>query len=317
MKRVLVTGASGFVGTALCAALKRRGYLVRSALRTARAPIDGCEEIVVGNIDSATDWSSALDRVDFVFHIAARAHNVGDSAENAALYTQTNAQGTLRLATSAAAARVHRLIYLSSAKVNGEENDGRPFTAADTPHPQDDYSRSKWLGEMHVQEVARSSGMEAVIIRPPLVYGPGVRANFLQLMRWVERGWPLPFEGIRNARSFVSIWNLTDLLVHTVEHPDAAGRTWMVSDGHDLSTSELIRHIGRALRRPVKLVRVPPWLLQAAAAAIGRADQMSRLTGSLTVDIVSTCRSLDWMPPLDVEQSLERTAAWYLMKDKP
>jgi nucleoside-diphosphate-sugar epimerase len=316
MNRVLVTGASGFVGTALCKALEQRGYSVRSAFRTARAPFDSCKSVVVGNIDGATNWGAALNGIDLVFHIAARAHHVGDSAQNAALYTQTNAEGTSRLAAAAAAANVRRLVYLSSVKVNGEVTFHEPFTAADVPHPQDDYSRSKWVGEMRLQEIARSSGMEAVIVRPPLVYGPGVRANFLQLMRWVERGWPLPFGAIRNVRSFVSIWNLTDLLVRAAEHPNAAGATWMVSDGHDLSTPDLIRHIGVALRQPARLVAVPPWLLQSAAAATRRGDQMARLTGSLVVDIAATRRSLDWTPPLDVEQSLERTAAWYRVKDK-
>ena len=314
MTRVLVTGANGFVGTALCATLSSRGYQVRSALRAARPGVALYEDVVVGDIGENTDWSAALEGVDLVVHVAARAHRVNDTPRSGALYTRTNATGTLCLATAAVAARVRRFVYVSSVKVNGEETYGKPFTAADTPRPQDDYSRSKWRGETYIQEACRSSGMEGVIVRPPLVYGPGVRANFLQLMRWVERGWPLPFGAIRNARSFVSIWNLTDLLVRTLEHPSAAGRTWMVSDGCDLSTPDLIRAIGRAMRIPVRLPAVPTRVLRAVARAFGRGGQLTRLTGSLALDISATCQSLDWKPPCTLEQSLERTAAWYLAK---
>ena len=317
MSRILVTGASGFVGRALCELLTRRGYLVRAALHSDGSAFEVAERVTVGDIGWATDWSAALDNVDCVFHIAARAHILRDSDSNADLYIQTNAIGTRRFAEACVRAEVRRFVYLSSVKVNGEQTSGNAFTPFDEPQPRDPYAVSKWLGEQHLEEVARQSPMQTAIVRSPLVYGPGVRANFLQLLQWVDRGWPLPFGAIRNVRSLVSIWNLTDLLVHVLDHPGAAGRTWMVSDGMDLSTPDLIRGIGHAMGRPVRLLTIPARWLRIAGMLTGRTAEISRLLGSLVVDISSTRQLLAWAPPVTVQESLARTVSWYLTLGAP
>jgi len=313
MQRVLVTGASGFVGRSLCAALLESGYLVRTALRdaTSMSP-PGTHPVIVGNVAGDTNWQIALEGADYIIHLAARVHVLGSNAgDDNNLYLETNSRGTDALARAAARAGVRRFIFLSSVKVNGEQTQGRRFTAIDEPAPQDAYGRSKWLGEQAVLAVARSSQMGAVVVRPPLVYGPGVRANFLTLLRWVDRGWPLPFGAIENARSLVSIWNLTDLLVRALQHPEAVGRTWMVSDDLDLSTPDLIRMIGRAMERRVALIPVPAAVLRAAGMLTGRMTAVEKLTSSLVVDITQTRGLLDWNPPFSVEESIARTVRSY------
>lgn len=310
--RVLVTGVTGFVGRILAETLAERGYMVRGAVRADRdVPPAVSEKVIVGDIGSRTDWSAALRQVDAVIHTAARAHIVGDSPSNAALYMETNAEGTKRLARAARDAGVRRFVYLSSVKVNGEETAERAYGANDEPHPRDMYGESKWAGEQHLKELCASSQMECVIVRSPLVYGPGVKANFLRLMRWVDRGVPLPLATVANRRSLVSLWNLTDFLVHTLQHPAAPG-TWMVSDGEDVSTPDLIRAIAAAMRRPARLLPVPVSLLQFGGLLLGRRSDVARLCGSLTVDISATRAQLGWAPPLDARESIRRTVEWYL-----
>jgi nucleoside-diphosphate-sugar epimerase len=312
VSRVLLTGANGFVGSFLCDALSSAGHSVRAALRADHPLADGVEKAIVGEIGSGTRWREALVGVDWIVHLAARAHVMHAGAENAALYDEVNARGTLALATAAAAAGVQRLVYVSSIKVNGEETAGRRlFTAADEPSPRDAYGRSKWMGEQHLREVAARTSMEAVVVRPPLVYGPGVRANFLRLMQWVDREWPLPLGAVHNRRSLVSVWNLCGLLVESLQHPAAAGRTWMVSDGEDLSTPDLIRRIGRNMSRRVRLLPVPITLLSSCARLLGRQSEVARLTGSLEVEVGSTRRELGWSPAVTVDEGLARTVAWY------
>src|SRR6266513_1063852 len=317
MTRVLVTGATGFVGSILCDVLAQAGYIVRAALRSDRS-VSGCvaEKVVTGDIAAAADLATALDGVDAIIHAAARTHVLHDSPANAELYMQINAHGTMRLAEAAAQAEVRRFVYLSSIKVNGEEN-SRAYTPDDEPCPRDAYGLSKCLAERFLQEVAARTGMEAAIVRPPLVYGPGVEANFLRLMRWVDSGWPLPLGSICNRRCLVSVWNLCDLLVRVLTHPAASGRVWMVSDGDDLSTVELIRRLGTAMGRRVHLLPVPVGALRAAAAVTGRAAEIARLCGSLFVDITQTRRALDWAPPLPVAEGLARTVGWYSLLGKP
>jgi nucleoside-diphosphate-sugar epimerase len=312
MKRVLVTGCSGFVGRAFCEYLQQSGYRVRGAVRS-RADVPGglAETALVGDIGRDTDWSAALEGVDLVVHLAARAH-VSKVPAGADIYMECNARGTERLARAAVAARIRRFVYLSSIKVNGEETLDRPFTPSDTPNPQDAYGTSKWLGEQAIKAASVESGMETVVVRSPLVYGPGVRANFEQMMRWVHRGWPLPLAGVRNARSLVSIWNLSDLLKRALEHPAATGGTFMVSDGVDLSTPELLRLIGCAVGRPARLVPVPVPLLSLVGALLGAGPQIGKLCGSLRVDISATRRELEWTPPVPVEAAMARTAASFL-----
>jgi nucleoside-diphosphate-sugar epimerase len=246
-----------------------------------------------------------------VIHAAARSHVLHPARGSANLYFETNERGTQRLVNAAGRQQVTRFVFLSSIKANGEETTTRAYTASDEPHPQDDYGLSKWHAEQHVVAAARDAGMQAVIVRPPLVYGPGVRANFLRLLRWVDHGWPLPFGAVRNARSLVNVWNLCDFLLLVLKHPSAPGRTWLVSDGEDLSTPDLIRRIGTAMGRRVQLPSVPLGLLQLSAGLVGRRGELARLCGSLAVDITQTRAQLGWSPCVPVDEALARTVAWY------
>lgn len=308
MKRVLVTGSSGFVGRELCRALDHAGYRVRAALRTdAALPAGAAEKVVVGSIGPSTDWSAALRETDVVVHCAAVAHILRPRASTDP-YVEVNALGTERLVEQAAAQRGRRFVYLSSIKVNGEENGARAYLPSDVPRPRDAYGRSKLLGE----QATLKAGIDAVVIRSPMVYGPGVRANFLRLLRWVDAGRPLPLGAIDNRRSLVSLWNLCSLLVHAVEHPHAVGGTWLVSDGEDLSTPELVRRLATAMQRRAHLFAVPTSWLRLAGTLVGKRAEIDRLCGSLTVDITGTRAGLGWSPPLRVDAGLERTVQWYL-----
>jgi nucleoside-diphosphate-sugar epimerase len=312
MPRVLITGATGLVGRALCPLLAEAGYVLRAALRgDAELPLCIAERVIVGEICQTTEWGSALVDVDMIVHAAARAHVPDDPPENQGLYEAVNAHGTRQLAQAAASAGVRWFVYLSSIKVHGDATGQRPYEATDLPNPVDDYANAKLQGERYVQQAAAASSMEAVVVRPPLVYGPGVRANFLRLMHWVDREFPLPFGAICNRRSLVSVWNLNELIVSLLTHPDAAGRTWLVSDGEDLSTPELVRRIARALGRRAHLPRVPPRLLRACGHLARRDAELSRLTGSLVVDASPARRLLEWRPVVSVDEGLTRTAAWY------
>lgn len=313
MIRVLVTGATGFVGRALCTALADKGYLVRAVIRPGRStPAAAAESVVVDEIGPDTDFALALDGVDIVFHLAAIAHILNPTPANLARYCTVNALGAKRLVEAAAKAGVKRFVFLSSVKVNGEATDAHPFNEADIPNPSDEYGKSKLLGEECVIAIGQRGRMETLVVRAPLVYGPGVRANFLRLIWLAGCGWPLPLGSVSNARSLVSIWNLTDLLALVAVHPSAAGRVWMVSDGEDLSTPALLTTMGSALNRKVTLIPFPLPVLRAVANALGKGGEFSKLCGSLVVDISSTRRLLGWSPPLTVKESIQRTAAWYL-----
>jgi UDP-N-acetyl-alpha-D-quinovosamine dehydrogenase len=308
--RVLLTGATGFVGRALCECLAAAGYRVRAALRTAGTlPPGAAESVVTGSLGSANDWSSALEGVELVVHAAALTHVMRATAATRLQYAEVNAAGTGRLAQAAAAAGVRRFVFLSSIKVNGEES-SRAYRADDPADPRDQYAHSKLDGENLLRRSAAASGMDAVIVRPPLVYGPGVRANFLRLMRWVDRGRPLPFGAIHNQRSLVNVWNLSDLIAALLAHQSRVEGVYLVSDGEDLSTPELMRRLGQALRRNVRLLPFPVGVLRIGAALAGRRAEMGRLCGTLTVDIAAT-RALPWSPPVSIQEALARTAAWY------
>jgi nucleoside-diphosphate-sugar epimerase len=310
MSRVLVTGANGFVGRQLCSALAAAGYVVRAALRNNRpTPTGAAEQVTIDDLGSRTDWSKALEGVELVVHLAALAH-AADSAADPAVYEEINANGTARLAAAAAAHGVRRLVYLSSVKVNGEERDD-PYHADDPPQPQGPYGVSKWHGERHLWQALSGTATQGAVVRSPLVYGPGVRANFQRLLGWIEGGRPLPFAALHNRRSLVSGWTLCDLLLRVLTHPAAVGRTWMVSDGEDLSTPELVMRIARAMGRQPRLLRVPPRLLLALGGLLGRGAEVRRLCKSLTVDITPTRQQLDWTPPVPMDEALERTVAWY------
>ncbi|MEP7244886.1 MAG: NAD-dependent epimerase/dehydratase family protein [Gammaproteobacteria bacterium] len=313
MTRVLVSGATGFVGTVLCETLVRSGYIVRAAVRT-EGPASAfiAEQCQIGDIGETTDWSGALVDVDYVVHLAARVHMLRDVAANSRLYHETNVLGTQQLVRSAVKAGVRRFVHLSSVKVNGEQTTMRPYAASDEPHPADAYGVSKCLSEAAVREASAGTSLEAAIVRPPLVYGPGVRANFLRLMKWVAEEWPLPLGRVENQRSLVSVWNLCALLEELLRNPNAPGQAWMVSDGEDVSTPELIRRLATAMGRRARLLPVPVVALRLAGLLTGRTAEVSRLCGSLVVDSATTCERLGWLPPTSMDEALARTARWYL-----
>ncbi|MDP1998765.1 MAG: SDR family oxidoreductase [Rhodoferax sp.] len=311
--RVLVTGASGFVGRATARYLQDQpGMTVVGAVRHVSTSSDPLAPVAhVGDLGAQTDWSAALTGVDAVVHAAARVHVMQEAAADPlAEFRRVNVQGTLSLAHQAAQAGVRRLVFLSSVKVNGESTQvGCAFTETDTPNPQDAYGLSKREAEAGLRDIALQTGMEVAIIRPPLVYGPGVKANFAALMRAVQRGWPLPLGSIHNQRSLVGLDNLVDLIAICLVHPRAANQTFLVSDGHDLSTTELVQGLARAAGVSARLLPVPVWVLQAGAALLGRGDAVQRLCSNLQVDIGQARTLLDWRPPVSVETGFRRAFA--------
>ncbi len=309
--RLLITGAAGFVGRAACQVAVSHGLAVKGALRQGGEIPNGVEPFVVGEINDATNWSSALHDVNTVVHLAARVHIRHDAAADPLIAFRTvNVKGTNNLARQAASAGVRRFVFVSSAKVNGEgTRPGRAFTEADAPDPRDAYGLSKLEAELGLNEIAMETGMEIVIIRPPVVYGPGVKANFAALMRAVQRGWPLPLGAVHNQRSLVALDNLVDFIVTCLSHPQAANQTFLVSDGHDLSTTELARGLARAAGMRARLVPVPVWALRAGAALLGKGDAVQRLCGNLQVDISKARNMLGWVPPISMDEGLCRAVA--------
>jgi len=306
---VLITGANGFVGRHLQQTLADLGIAYRAAVRRQTSPVDP-REFVVSDVGPGTDWNAALEGVNAVVHLAARAHIVKETARDPLVeFMRVNAEGTLRLAHAAVAAGVRRIIYLSSIGVLGNESGDSPFTNASPPNPHNAYAESKLAGEVAVRTV--SSQIEVVVVRVPLVYGTGVRANFYRLLRSVDEGLPLPLGAIHNRRSLVSVWNLCDLLSTTLRHPAAPGRNWLVSDGEDLSTPELIRRLARHMQRKARLLPVPISVLNALGRLTGRQGQITQLCGSLALDITETQNELGWRPPVPVDEGLRRTVSWY------
>lgn len=308
--RILVTGSSGFIGTALMSALAANTRLhVRVAARRAGLVLPaGIELARIEAIGPDTRWNEALAGIEVVIHLAARAHVLDEALPDAlAEYRRVNTAGTLALARQAAATGVRRFIFLSTVKVNGESTlPGHPFTVADTPAPVDPYAISKREAEDGLRAIAAGTGMEAVIIRPPLVYGPGVKGNFARLIAAIGQGRWLPLGAIDNRRSLVSVDNLVDLLLKCINHTAAADQTLLVSDGEDLSTPALIRCLSTAMGRPAHLLPMPVTLLKAGAVLTGRRAMMTRLIDSLQVDISATRRLLDWMPPLSIDEGMRR-----------
>ncbi len=305
--RVLVTGATGFVGRAVVERLVRDGSPVTASVRRKSSTRTGVREVQVADLGPATDWTAALEECDVVVHCAARVHVMNETATDPlAAHRNANVEGTLSLAKQAAAAGVRRFIFISSIKVNGEGTAlGKPYRASDRPAPVDPYGISKFEAEQALQALSATSAIELVIIRPPLVYGPGVKANFLSMVRWVARGLPLPFgEANGNRRSYVALVNLVDLIVTCLKHPDAVGQVFLVSDGEDLSTGELLRRTARALGVSSRLLPVPLSVLAFSARAIGRRDLWQRLGGTLQVDSGPTRERLSWNPPITVDAGL-------------
>jgi len=344
--RILVTGANGFVGSALVAALQQNAHSVRRALRNGREEVS--DAVTVGDINSHTDWSGALRDIDVVIHLAARVHVMHESAADPlAAFREVNVAGTETLARQAAEVGVKRLVYVSSIKVNGEgfpplqgafrqsrnrsqgvahaprnplfapqplsrgERGERLYRETDSPAPQDPYGISKWEAEQALHRVAAETGLEVVIVRPPLVYGAGVKGNFAQMLKALARGMPLPFASVHNRRSLLHVGNLADALLACATHPAAAGQTYLVSDGEDISTSDLLHRLGAAMGRPARLFSCPTALLQLAGKLSGRSAQIERLLGSLQIDSGKIRRELGWKPPFTLEQGLQATADWY------
>lgn len=314
--RTLLTGPSGFVGSALIRhLLAEPSRTVVAAFRHEPGAHDARVRIVTtGDLSAISLWERALDGVDSVVHLAARVHVMRDAASDPlAEFRRINVEATLQLARQSAAAGVRRFVYVSSIKVNGEATaPGRPFRADDTPQPVDPYGISKHEAEQALRELSTATGMELVVVRPPLVYGPGVRANFRSMMSWLRRGIPLPLGAIDNRRSLVALDNLCDLIVTCLQHPAAANQTFLAGDGEDVSTAELLRRLGHAMGHPARLLPVPASLLQAGFSLLGKGDVARRLCGSLQVDIGPTCALLGWRPPIGLDEGLRRAAAAFL-----
>jgi nucleoside-diphosphate-sugar epimerase len=304
--KVLITGGTGFVGQLLARTIQAQGHDV---VRTARQAQP--DSVLVSSLDGSTSWHEALQGCDSVVHLAARVHVMNDkSADPLREFRRVNVEGTAHLARQAAAAGVRRLVFLSSVKVNGEATQERcPFTADDAPAPEDPYGVSKHEAEQALRQIAVDRGMEVVIIRPPLVYGPGVKANFESMMRWLARGVPLPLAAVtENRRSLVALDNLVDLIVTCLNHPAAANQTFLVSDGEDLSTAQLLKRMGAAMGQPARLFYLPPTLLKLGASMLRSPGIYQRLCGSLQVDIAKTRQLLGWTPPVSVDEGLRRAS---------
>ncbi|UZE95111.1 UDP-glucose 4-epimerase family protein [Alkalimarinus alittae] len=307
----LLTGYTGFLGSQL------REELPKHTVLLGRAPIKGAEHYHASFVEGE-DYSAALNGVECVIHCAARVHVMDDSATDPlSIFRAVNTEGTLNLAEQAAKVGVKRFIFISSIKVNGEQTlAGNPFKPDDENVPDDPYALSKYEAEIGLRELSQKTGMEVVIIRPPLVYGPGVKGNFTSMMRWLENGVPLPLGAINNLRSLVSLDNLVDLIKVCIEHPQAANETFLVSDDNDLSTTQLLSKLVGGLGAPKRLFPVPTPMLNTCAYLLGKKDIAQRLLSSLQVDISKTKSLLKWSPPHTVNESLNKTARYFLNHKK-
>ena len=316
---ILITGASGFVGQALCRALIERGYAVRGAVRSERSTLpSGVEKIAVGEIHGDTDWSAALQGIDCAIHLAARVHVMHEkSSDPLSEFRKVNVEGTKRLAAAAAAAGVRRLVYVSSIKVNGEETRGRPFSETDEPHPQDPYGISKREAEEALQKISVETALEVVIVRPPLVYGPGVGGNFARMLGWIKRGIPLPLGSVKNRRSMVYVENLADALILCAIRPEAANETFLVSDTEAVSTPELIRKLSEKMGIESAILAFPLPLLRLLGRLAGKSAEFERLAGSLEIDSGKIREKLGWQPPFAQDEGLAETARWFNSEHKP
>ena len=316
---ILVTGATGFVGSAVVDRLTVYSeFTPRAAVRRENYRLSSTGDVIqVGDLAPDTDWDAALRGIDVVVHAAARVHIMDDVlADPLTEFRKINVEGTLSLARQAAAVGVKRFIFISSIKVNGEGTlFGKPYRDDDPPAPVDPYGISKMKAEQGLQQLAMDTGIEMVIVRPPLVYGPGVKANFQTMMRWLDKGIPLPLGSIHNKRSLVALDNLVDLIVTCIDHPAAANQTFLAGDGEDLSTTELLQRMAKALGKPARLIPVTVKVLELGATFLGKRAIAQRLCGSLQVDISKAQEVLGWTPPISVDEGLRRAAAGFANQD--
>ena len=317
IKSVLVTGANGFVGTALVPKLVGCGFEVRRLVRDKNYKDNlKIKSFCIDDLDDVVDLTEPLKDVDVVIHLAARVHVMTDKhIDPLAEYRRVNVESTLNLARQAATLGVKRFVFVSSIKVNGElTRKDMLFKADDNPNPQDPYGVSKLEAEAGLMRLAKETGMEVVIIRPPLVYGPGVKANFLSMIKVLDRGIPLPFGNVNNKRSLVFVDNLVDLLATVIDHPKAAGQVFLVSDDYDVSTTTLLKSMSSALGKKAKLIPVPLFILKAIFYLFTKRGLSQRLLGSLGLDISKTKELLNWNPPVSFEEGISRTAKSFLNK---
>ena len=315
--QILVTGANGFIGHTLCSEALARGMKVRVVTRTHFNLSSQIESITKVEINDQTNWQDALTNCDIIVHLAARVHVMNDQSENPLqAFLNVNLHGTINLARQAAVAGVKRFVYVSSIKVNGEYTDGKGFTEEDEPKPQDPYAISKWQAEQALLQLAKDTGMEVVIIRPPLVYGADVKGNFMQMIRVIASGMPLPLASVQNQRDLVYVNNLVDALIACATHPNAAGQTYLVSDGEDVSTLDLIRNLSKALGKRCFIFSFPVLIMKFLANLLGKSTAIDRLTQSLRVDGSKIRNELGWTPPYTTQQGLQATADWYLQSKK-
>lgn len=312
--KVLVTGANGFVGVPVCRRLLAEGWTPIAAMRRPHPMPDGVETRIVEALGPTTPWAKALQGVDAVVHLAGRAHVMRETVTDPeAAFHAVNTAGTLHLAHQAKEQGVRRFVFMSSIKVNGDITHGTPFTFEDTPAPQDAYGRSKWEAEQGLARLAHGGGghFHVTVFRPPLVYGPQVRGNFLSLLRAAAAGWPLPLGAINNRRSLIFVDNLADAVVTSLREQAAQFETFLPSDGEDVSTPDLIRRVGTLMGRPARLVPIPPGWLILAAKVLGKGAAMHRLTGSLQVRGMAFRERFGWVPPATFDQGLAATVAWF------
>lgn len=311
---ILVTGATGFVGQTLITALLNKNVRVAAAVRekSEALPCD-VQQIKIGNMQSTTAWAEAMPKTRVIIHTAARVHVMNDKELNPLTeFRKTNVDGTLNLARQAAEAGVQRFIFISSIKVNGEETvKGHPFTPKNNSIPTDPYGLSKYEAEQGLLEIAKKTGMEVVIIRPPLVYGPGVKANFASMVKWVAKGIPLPLGAINNQRSFVALDNLVNFIIHCIDHPKAANEIFLISDGEDVSTSQLLKKVAKAFNLKSRLIPIPVSLMSTVARLIGKKAVADRLFSSLQVDSSKARDLLDWQPVITMDEQLKKIAEAY------
>ncbi len=316
--KVLVTGATGFIGNALVSILStREGFEPVAAIRRQQSDLPAIIQTVqIGDLNADTNWGPGLKNIQVVVHAAARVHVMSDTkSDPLSEYRKINVAGTLNLARKAIENGVKRFIFISSIKVNGEATgEGNPYTASDEPQPDDPYGISKLEAERGLLKLARGSGLEVIIIRPPLVYGPGVKANFHSMMRWLDKGVPLPLGGIKNRRSLIALDNLVDLIVTCIDHPAAANQVFLAADGEDLSTTELLERLAKAMGKSARLIPIPGRALEISAALLGKGDVAQRICGSLQIDISKTRDLLGWEPPITVNEALCKTAESFINK---